>query len=166
MLAALARADGRNSIAMRKISTKPIWFPVHKSMPIRCPNSQPSVVKNQSYQKKIFEIPNFSTWNDVFGNGVSRSFIFFASHFKSQTCRRLPKVTAHVNSVAKRMICHHQNSEKCDALCDICICVMLCFSQIQQQHGGVDQAKQASCNVSSGGQRRTPPCFFPVYHFH
>ena len=53
VLAALTRAVGWKSTAMREISTHMICFPVHKSMPIRCPNPQPSVVKNWS-QKNFF----------------------------------------------------------------------------------------------------------------
>ena len=65
VLAALTRAVGWKSTAMREISTHTICFPVHKSMPSGCPNPQPSVVKNRSYQKKFFEIPNHGVFIEV-----------------------------------------------------------------------------------------------------
>ena len=50
VLAALTWAVGWKSTTMREISTHTICFPVYKSMPNRCLNPQPSVVKNWSQQ--------------------------------------------------------------------------------------------------------------------
>ena len=51
VLAALTRAVGWKSTELREISTHTICFLVHKLMPIRCLNPQPSMVKNWSQQE-------------------------------------------------------------------------------------------------------------------
>ena len=57
VLAALTQAVGWKSTAMCKISTKPNQVIMLLAVPIRCPNPQPPVVKNQSQQIFFLEIP-------------------------------------------------------------------------------------------------------------
>ena len=52
---------GQKSMAMRKISTKPYQVSMLLAVPIRCLNPQPHMVKNQSQQIFILEIPNLGT---------------------------------------------------------------------------------------------------------
>ena len=56
VLAALSWPTGRKSMAMRKISTQSNQVSMLQSVPIRCPNPQPSVV-NWSEQLFFLEIP-------------------------------------------------------------------------------------------------------------
>ena len=57
VLAALSWPTGRKSMAMRKISTQSNQVSMLQGVPIRCPNPQPSVVKNWSEQLFFLEIP-------------------------------------------------------------------------------------------------------------
>ena len=64
VLAALSWPTGRKSMAMCKISTQPNQVSMLQGVPIRCPNPQPSVVKNWSEQLFFHEIPNDGIWDN------------------------------------------------------------------------------------------------------
>ena len=57
VLAALSRPTGQKSMVMRKISTRPNEVSMLQVVPIRCPNSQPSGVRDWSQQPNFFGIP-------------------------------------------------------------------------------------------------------------
>ena len=61
VLAALSRPTGQKSMVMRKISTRPNEVSMLQVVPIRCPNSQPSGVRDWSQQPIFFGIPKQST---------------------------------------------------------------------------------------------------------
>ena len=61
VLAALSWPMGRKSMAMHKISTQSNQVSMLQGVPIRCPNLQPSVVKNWSELLFFLEIPSTSS---------------------------------------------------------------------------------------------------------